>query len=85
MPRRYEPSILDYEQLYNDNIDLATQINRLNEQCDERWERWVMLIRYNQDQDIIDNAEKSFKLICIKRTKLMNKKFKINAEIMSRL
>ena len=85
MPRRYEPSILDYEQLYNDNIDVATQINRLNEQCQEKWERWIMLIRYNEDQDSIDKAEKKFKLTHIKRTKLINKKFKINAEIMSRL
>lgn len=84
MPR-YDPTIIPSEQLEQDIIDFNTQIMILNYEINHDLNIWANMIRSDLPQEQLDKQEKQCKSKSKKRNMLMNKKFKINAEIMSRL
>ena len=84
MPRAYNVTIMPSDELRDNKIDFATQLERLEEEYANSFTRWSSLIRKNADQVLIDREEQKNKNTQRKISTVFNKKWKAELELRRR-
>lgn len=84
MPRAYNVTIMPSDELRDNKIDFATQLERLEEEYANSFTRWSSLIRKNADQELIDREEQKNKNTQRKISTVFNKKWKAELELRRR-
>lgn len=84
MPRAYNVTIMPSDELRDNKIDFATQLERLEEEYANSFTRWSSLIRKNADQELIDREEQKNKNTQRKISTVFNKKCKADGELRRR-
>ena len=84
MPRAYNVTIMPSDELRDNKIDFATQLERLEEEFANSFTRRFSLIRRDADQELIDREEQKYKNIQRKMKTVCNKKCKADTELRRR-
>jgi len=84
MPRAYNVTIMPSDELRDNKIDFATQLEHLEEEYMNSSTRWSSLIRRDADQELIDREEQKYKNIQRKISTVFNKKWKADGELRRR-